>query len=106
MKTCRTCKQEKPVTAFAPYGCGTSRHVRCLDCEAAHPRKHYKLPIDHLVPVQGEPVTVEELAELMGISRARVNQIELAALKKLGLNRKTAHLVRELLEGVGEGGAS
>ena len=61
------------------------KHGRCIRALRTHDG-------EGRLPTKGACMTVEEVAQALGYSRQRIQQIEASALKKLRLNR----VIREL----------
>lgn len=83
-KTCSKCGQEKPVSAFKRGGRSLGFSNRCRDCINAQARANRAKSV---VPREEnrDGLTLAEVARELGVSVARAEQIEKAALRKLRL---------------------
>ena len=86
---CPRCQRRTPECSFAPS------QRWCRDCQAKH-REQFKPDGSG---EQRDGMTLEEVAQELGLSRERVRQIEQVAIRKLRQNPRTLRIVKQLLEG-------
>jgi Sigma-70, region 4 len=89
-RKCFLCKTEKPLTREFFYRCNDGFQYKCKICDNSGRSNRTTKRREG----GEEGLTQTECAQLLGISRARVAQIETAALAKLRVGLQRAGLVQ------------
>lgn len=79
-KICAGCRVPKPATTEFFYRCGASLQARCKPCDNAHRGQ-----------ARGDGI-YDRIARELGVTPARVKQIEASALRKLQRNKRAREL--------------